>query len=370
MASPMLAREPIEIEWSDSLLPPPPPSPMTPALTARAQSVFGPVPAWVDTLHWCPWVVEAMLDGITVRLVHIDLDLVAQLRLVVAQENSCRYCYGTARLMLRTLGFSREFVRALERDLIAAHVTPRDRAALDYARLLSRADPRPGTAQARVLIDAGFSAEAVAEIAGITAMWLMATRITTLLAVPPAPEAETERWWARVAQPLIERTLRRQAREFPLVASDPARRIAALDPVIAPFGDLPAGASLRKILDAALAEGPLPRRTRLIVSAVIGRALGCDVTLRLLEPLLAADGIEPAAADAMLAQLDADWLDERERLLLHAARDTVHVRQPRLVQRRMQEVRERLDPAEFIDFVGVAAIANGLARLGTLLQRC
>lgn len=366
----MLAREPIEIEWSESLVPPPPPSPMTPVLTARAQSVFGVVPAWVEALHWCPWVVEAMLDGITVRLVHIDLDLVSQLRLVVAQENSCRYCYGTARLMLRTLGFSREFVRALERDLIAAHLGPRDRAALDYARLLSRADPRPGAAQARVLVDAGFTPEAVAEIAGITAMWLMATRMTTLLAVPPAPEAETERWWARVTQPLLDRTLRRQAREFPLVTPDPARRISAFDPVIAPFGDLPAAASLRNIVDAALGDGPLPRRTRLIVSAVIGRALGCDVTLQLLRQLLAADGIEPAAVDAMLDPLDADWLDDRERLLLHTARDTVHVRQPRLVQRRMQEVRARLRPDEFIDFVGLASVANGLARLGTLLRAC
>jgi alkylhydroperoxidase family enzyme len=366
----MLAREPIEIEWMHSLLPPPPPSPMTPALVARAQSVFGPVPAWVDTLHWCPWVIEAMLDGIAVRLVHIDLDLVAQMRLVVAQENSCRYCYGTARLMLCTLGFSRESVRSLERDLLSAHATPRERAALDYARLLSRADPRPGAAQARALMDVGFSAEAVLEIAAITAMWLMSTRVTTLLAVPPAPEAESEGWWVRVAQPLIERALRRQAREFPLVASDPARRIAGLDPLIAQFGKLPAGASLRKVLDAAFSDGPLPARTRLIVSAVIGRALGCDVSLQLLEPVLAADGIKPAAVDTMLAQLDADWLDERERLLLHAARDTVHIRQPRLVQRRMQEVRARLPPAEFVDFVGVAATANGLARLGMLLQRC
>jgi alkylhydroperoxidase family enzyme len=367
----MLARHPTEIEWSESLLPPPAPEPMAPAVEARARSLFGPIPAWVHSLQWCPWLVEALLDAIAVRLVHIDFNLVAQLRLVVAQENSCRYCYGTARLMLRTLGFSAKFVRALERDLLASVVRPRDRAALDYARLLSRADPGPGTSQARKLAEAGFAEGAVAEVAALTAMWLMATRITTLLAIPPVPEADGLRWWSRVVQPALERTMRRQNREFPLLALEPARRIAALDPVLAPLADVPAGANLRRVLESALGDdGPLPRRPRLIVGAVIGRALGCDAMRPLLAAQLAADGPGATAADDLLARLDADWLDERERLLLHAARDTVHIRQPLVVQRRMHEVRARLSPAEFVDFVGVAAVANGLARFGVLQQRC
>lgn len=366
----MLPRHPTEIEWSDSLLPPPSPSPLTPAVVARVRSLFGPIPPWIPSLQWCPWVVETIVDACAIRPVHFDFDLVALLHLVIAQENSCRYCYGTARVMLQILGFSEDAVRSLERDMLAARISPRNRAALDYARQLSRADPRPGAAQARVLAQYGFDEAAVAELAAFTAMWLTATRITTLFAIPPAADHAPTNWWMRLTRPIVARTLRRQGREFPSAVPDPAKRITAFDPLIATLGALPAGASLRKILDEAFGDGPLPRRTRLIVGAVIGRALGCDITLQLLQSLLAADGVEPPAVEAMLARLDADWLDEREHLLLRAARDTVHIHQPLTVQRRMSEVRERLAPAEFIDFVGVASVANGLARLGVLLQRC
>lgn len=73
----------------------------------------------------------------------------------------------------------------------------------------------------------------------------------------------------------------------------------------------------------------------------------------------------------MLTHLDADWLDPRERLLIPIARESARItQQPRLLQRRMLDLRERISPAEFIDFIGVASIANMLARLGVLLQRC
>lgn len=358
-----------EIEWSESLLPPPPPEPLPADSVARAEGIWGFVPDWLPSLHWCPWMVEATLDGIAVRPAHIEPDLVALLRLVVAQDNSCRFCYGSSRQFLRLLGYSEAFVRRLEQDLLAADLDRRDRAALDHARLLSRANPRPGAAQADALAALGLGAAAVAEVAAFAALWVMETRITTLLAFP-LQEGKADGLFARLRRPRMARAMRQGMRQTPLATPDPARRIAAFDATIAALGELPAAASLRKILDAAYGGGPLPRRTRLVVSAVIARALGCDATVQMFAGLLADDGLDPAALAAMLAHLDAGWLDERERMLVRAARDTVHIHQPALVQRRMLELRDRLSPGELVDFVGVAATTNALARLGALQGRC
>jgi alkylhydroperoxidase family enzyme len=368
---PVVPKHPTVIEWDDPVFPPPPPGPMPPELAILVRSMFSYVPAWTESLRWCPWVLEMMAFGVLVHPVHMDSHFIALLRLVIAQDNSCRYCYGTSRMYLQILGYSEDFIRTLEHDLLAADLDPRRRAALDYARLVSRANPRPGDGQREALREHGYSDAAVAEIAAFAAVWVMENRLTTLGAIAPHPIATVaDRWWMKMARPLLAGLLRRGDRNFPRAVVDPARRVAAFDDLIGALGTLPIATNLRKIVDAAFTEGPLPRRTRVLLTAVIGRALGCQAIERRLGSLLGPGDPDAAAIDAMLTRLDADWLDDRERLLVPVAREAARSPQPRAIQRRMHELRARLPAAELIDFVGVVSVACAVARLGMLLQRC
>lgn len=368
----MVPRHPSDIDWDDPVLPPPPPGPMPAELARQVRATFFYIPPWTESLRWSPWVLQAVIDSVRVRPVHLDAHAVALLRLVVAQDNSCRYCYGTARLFLRLLGYSEGFVRALERDLLAADLDPPRRAALDFARQVSRANPRPGDEQRDVLRGHGHDDAAIAELAAFAALWVMGTRITTLGAVAPHPaEGHADHWAVRFSRPLLGYVMRRKLGAPPLVAADPTRRAAAFDALIDVFDGLPVAANLRRIVDAAFIDGgPLPRRTRVILTAVIVRALGCDACERQLAALLGPGDPSWAEVDAMLRRLDADWLDERERLLVPVARDIARTPQPRAIQRRMLELRRQLGPAEFVDFVGLAAVACALGRLGALVRTC
>lgn len=285
--APVPPHHPSEIDWGEMVLPSPPSQPMPPELATQVRLTFGAIPPWTESLMWCPWVLEAMLAGILVPLTHIDPNLMGLMRLVIAQDNSCRYCYGTARAFLRILGYSEDFIRVLEHDLLRADLDPTRRAVLNYARLLSRANPRPDDGQRDHLRQRGHSDQAIGEFTAYTAIWVMETRITTLGAIPPSPmEALPDRWWMKLWRPLLAGKLRRDERNIPLAVVDPARRIPAFDDLVGVFGDLPVARNLRKIVDLAFAAGPLPRRTRVILTAVIGRALGCDATQHLLGSLL------------------------------------------------------------------------------------
>src|SRR5690348_13578241 len=109
----MVPSHPSAIEWSDLVFPPPPPGPMPPAQAARVRAAFSYIPAWTESLRWCPWVLEALVDSLLIRPVHVDFDFIGLLRMVIAQDNSCRYCYGTSRMFLKLLGYSEGFIRAL-----------------------------------------------------------------------------------------------------------------------------------------------------------------------------------------------------------------------------------------------------------------
>lgn len=367
----VVPHHPSAIEWDEPVFPPPPPGSMPPGLAALVRSAFAYVPPWTESLRWCPWVLEMSLNGILIRPVHLDGNFIALLRLVVSQDNSCRYCYGNSRTFLRILGYSEDFIRTLEHDLMAADLDPPQRAALDYARLVSRANPHPGDSHRAALVKLGYTEAAVAEIAAFAALWVMETRLAILGAIAPHPlETIADRWWARMARPLVAGMLRRRSRSIPLAVVDPARRVVAFDDLIGALGDLPIAANLRKIVDAAFSEGPLPRRTRVVLTAVICRALGCQATEGQLGSLLAAGDPDRAAIDTMVTHLDADWLDERERLLVPIAREAARSQQPRVIQRRMHELRAQLPAAELIDFVGVVSFACALGRLGVLLRRC
>jgi alkylhydroperoxidase family enzyme len=71
----------------------------------------------------------------------------------------------------------------------------------------------------------------------------------------------------------------------------------------------------------------------------------------------------------VLANLGGPELDRREAALLPFARETVRY-QASALQRRTRALADALSVAEVIEAVGVAALANVVARLSILLDRC
>jgi AhpD family alkylhydroperoxidase len=355
----------LDVEWAECLVPA---GPVPPALLAEVRRRLRVVPGWLPRLAPCPWVVHAVCGILAHPLAHVPTRLVDFMSLVVSQDNSCRYCYGAQRALLRIHGYREDEIARLERDFHLADVTPAERAAIDFARLLSRADPRPGAREIRHLRDAGLSPAACAEVALAAAASVFQNRLSTLLALPPDRDFESlvERPLFRVVRPLIAWRLRSvPKRPAPL----PEPNDGPCAPIVAALDGSPSARLVRLMIDEAWASAVLPRRTKALVLAVTARALGCEHGVAEARRLLAAEGMPAAEVDGVLATLAAPSLDAREGRLVPLARETAHYQVP-VIQRRMREATVGLSPAEIVEAAGTMALANAVCRLSVLLDAC
>src|SRR5262249_32761297 len=150
---------------------------------------------------------------------------------------------------------------------------PSSQLALDFARKLSRGSPRPGASDLAALERSGRSRAAVAELAFGVASMVFANRVATLLALPPDRiEGAGYQIAGRRLRPLLVRRCKPQ-QKAPEPPPVPNEGIGAA--VVAALGTSPAAGVLRRAIDAALASPVLPRRTKLLMLAVIARALEC-----------------------------------------------------------------------------------------------
>jgi alkylhydroperoxidase family enzyme len=352
------------MEWGECWLEP---APVPDAVAAEVRRLQGGIlPAWAQRLSAVPWVVLGFARLGQKRVAHMPLELWDLIALVVSQDNSCRYCYGATRTILKTLGYDDALIDRLERDVHLTELSPATRTALQFARKVSQANPRPTAGDLEALARAGFSRPAIVEIAGTAACMGFHNRISTAFALPPEP---FERWLQhplmRLVRPLVARGFRGKK-----VASAPAP--AAVGPcadVVAALDGAPIATTLRQTIDEAIASPVLPQRTKLLMLAVVGRALGCDHAEAEARGGLGADGLTSADVDQILANLGSPKLDAREALLLPFARDSVRYRNLAL-QERTRELGQRLSRAEVIEAVGIAALANGVARASVLLEMC
>jgi alkylhydroperoxidase family enzyme len=113
-------------------------------------------------------------------------------------------------------------------------------------------------------------------------------------------------------------------------------------------------------------SGVLTRRCKLLMLAVIARGLSCADCAAEVAPALAGEGLEGAALDAILNHLDGPELDETERLVVPFARETIWY-EPARIQRRARVLKERLTEPQLVEAIGVAALGNGLCRMGAIL---
>ena len=132
-----------EVEWEECLLEPR----RDKAIEREIRKAGGFVSPLVSFFQPCPWLARTI--GKTYRsrqLVHTRPALADLIGLVVSQDNSCRFCYGLQRSLLRIQGFDDERIQRLEDLSFTAEDDPRERLALDFARRVSRANPPPSAA--------------------------------------------------------------------------------------------------------------------------------------------------------------------------------------------------------------------------------
>src|SRR5262249_17319728 len=69
------------------------------------QRVGGALPGWASRLAAVPWVVRASARIVQKRIAYMPMPLWDLIGFVVSQDNSCRYCYGITRALLKIAGY-------------------------------------------------------------------------------------------------------------------------------------------------------------------------------------------------------------------------------------------------------------------------
>lgn len=356
-------RAPDGSPWGDPLVPPE----ENPQAVARARKALGFVPNFAGYLCRCPWVFEAMLEMATLRFAFLPGEMRPLCALIVARDNSCRHCYGATRSMLRLLGYSASEIERLETELHLDHFGERERRALQFMRALSRGVPRP-TEQLDGLADAGWSREAYAELTFYGAATVFATRVNTIFGMPPdtANERLPDRWYIRALRPLLARLMRHKMK-----LSEPAAAEPEVDGAFAPWVQAlhpsPAAEPFGEICNRAWADGALPKRTKALLLAIVGRALECDASETAARTLLA-DADFTGSLETVLTHLATPGLSAWEQRLLPFARETVRYRVTS-IQSKARSALAGLEPSAVIEAVGVLGLANTLARASIILDR-
>ena len=355
-----------QVEWEECLLEPG----RDRELERRVRRDVGQASPTGPYFHDCPWMVEALArvnKGFSTR-VFIEHELADLVGLVVSQDNSCRFCFAAQRALLRVLGFPQARISKLEQDSRTADLSPRERAALEFARRVSRSNPLPGPAELRALREAGFEELAIAELASLAALMVFLNRVATLPALPPGQlEQLPDRWYVRLFRPLIAPLIRRRFRSGELVKLTAEQRGGPFAPQVCALDGLPAAGELRHMLDAMWDSPLLTRRAKALVFAVVARSLGCSLSEGEARRLLAGEGVAEAEVEEVLSHLSSPGLDPVEKLIVPFARETVWP-QVGALQRRARQVRGELSAGQFAELVGVVALANTMCRLGVLVD--
>ena len=362
-----------DIEWGEPLLP----IVDDPAWKAEVASRGGLPSATIDLRTApLPWLREYCFSARTYfySLTAMPDHLFPLVAMVVAQENACRYCYGLNRALLKILGHSDAFIDGVERDLRLAELDEKERAVLAFCRNLARSRPRPARAEAERLVALGYAPLAVAEIAACVAGSCFYNRVITITACPPQADIEAaSRGPLDVLKSIASGFLqgiaaRRQATRHVVPPERASLAAGPFGAVVATLTGLPAGAALRAAVDGAFASPVLSRTAKVLMFAVVARALGCAGSEAEARRLLKNEGLEDPEIDAALSTLRSDRLVGRESGLLSWARETVSYQTP-VIQKQARVLAATLgDDVALLEAIGVAALANGVVRLAMLLE--
>jgi AhpD family alkylhydroperoxidase len=350
-----------EVAWGECLVSPT----RNRELERESKKEWGLAHAAVPYLSQCPWLARALVEGNlrNRRLAHLDGDLHDLIFLAVSQDNSCRYCYTGQRAQLRILGFDERKIQAIEQASYAAQFEPKERLAIDFARRFSRASPAPGSPDLQALVDAGHSPDAAREVA--VAAWgaVRANRLTTLIGLPLAPVDGVEhRLSTRLIRPVLGRIFRSvHGRGEPQPLPDDLGGMP-FTYVIRALDGLPAWSMLHQGVAGCWESDILSKRAKALASAVVARGLGSERMEAEAVRLAEMEGFGADDTAEVLDHLGSPKLDPKEAAIVPFVRETIRYRSED-IQRRARALRAELSEAEFLEVVGIVAMANGIARL-------
>jgi AhpD family alkylhydroperoxidase len=354
-----------EVEWEACLLEPR----RDRAFERDVRRESGIAPPMLAYFASCPWVARsiAAFNEYGMGLVELDFGLADLIGLVVAQDNSCRYCYATQRALLRAQGHPERRIRQIEGDLLAAQLDPRGRAALDFAHRISRCSPSPTAIDRAHLRELGWTQAGIRELALVAAVNVYLNRVATIPALPVQRiERLAQHWILGVASPVLRRLLRARQRRGGEALS-PEECQGPYAPLFERLGSTPAARPLRRMLDDAWTSTLLPRRAKGLAFAVVARGLGCALAEREAVRLLAADGTSGDEVERALSHLGASEGDTIEAAIVRFARETIRYR-PAQLQRRARDLASRLDVPSFVELIGISSLANAVSRLWIALE--
>jgi AhpD family alkylhydroperoxidase len=350
-----------EVAWESPVVEPVPDRRLQ-AYARRRQGFPNPIITYFGSV---PWLARAVVDlhpeyGL---LMHLDEGVADLIVLTVSQQNSCRFCYAATRALLWAQGMSQARIQRIEQDFTRSDLPPRTLAAIAFGRSQSRLGPAGARDAREALRRAGIGADEMKEIAFAAAITDFNNRALTIPAIPAhAVERIPDRLLVRLLRPVLGRIINRHRFRGQPAAFDslPPYAFARL---VQAYAGTPIGAMLARTLKEMWISPHLTRRCKLLMLAVIARGLGCEVCAGEISGTLEKEGLSPAALSHVLAHLDAPELDSTERLLLPFARETIWY-QPAAIQQRARFLRERLSGTQLLEAIGVAALGNGLCRLG------
>jgi len=357
-----------EVEWEAC--------PLEPHRDAELESyvrrTYGALPSSVAYFTPVPWLVRSMpaLSVVGAPPLHFDTVLADLIGLVVSQDNSCRYCFGMQRLLLRVRGIPEAHIRELEQNYLEAEIDPRTKAALDFARRLSRAAPRVGALDLAEVRDAGWSPDAIRELAFQSAYCVYMNRLMTISAIPFAraerlATSRLVRWFAPLWRWRLQRRLQ-TSRESALL-SDGGADDAPWSSLVKALSGTNCARPLRETLDAAFASPVLSRRAKALIFAVVARGLDCRLSEREALGVLSETGLDAGEIESILTHLASPRLDEFESALLPFARGTIRG-SPAQLQQRTPALAAKYGEARTVEAIGIAALANAVCRLGAVTE--
>jgi len=362
----MLVTSPNQIQWSsDSLVSPE----RNIELQSYAEDRLGIFPIGYSYLIPVPWTLKTGVNMFAYQTRHIPPDMPFFIHLVVAQDQACRYCYGAARSFLKICGLKEKQIRKLEIDLHSAEIDSSLRRALEFSRKLSRSNPRLVAEDFRQLEQAGFSREATLEIAALAAFYCYFPRMYTPLAIPPDPvEKPTNSPFWRFRKPFMMRAMGRKKKQtkyevLPNATDAPYHEfISHLDPIPE------VSFVYQAALENALSPGVIPRKLKGLIFAIIGHAISCDKTVAAAGTILEKENINRDELKVILEKLSSPLLTSVESKTIQFIRETVRYETP-VLQKKTREFSVSVQPAELIEILGTAAIANSISRLTCIMDR-
>ena len=294
---------------------------------------------------------------------YADPKLIGISQLVTSQENACRYCYGVERAIMKFWGYSEKQIRDLEEEASLADGITRQVVA--FARKLAKSNPTPAKQDWDGLLAEGLSQQAISEITAFVGESCFANRMATFMALPP--NAAVEKLSNGFLGRLVVKLFKKKAIARKVSPPVDFRNEGPCAGIIEVAGNTHLAVRLREMTDGWLASEVIPKRSKVLMLAVIARQLGARYCEEEALEVLGKEGLPEKEVVEILAVLSSPLLSDIEDRLLRWTRNTVWY-EPRVIQNSTRKLLDELGESLTLEAIGTAAIGNTLARLSLVRQ--